>query len=60
MFNKILKLFLIIGGINWLLVGLMKINLVEMLFGAMPILVTIVYVIVGIAAVMELLAFFKK
>jgi uncharacterized membrane protein YuzA (DUF378 family) len=60
MFNKILKLFLIIGGINWLLVGLMKTNLVEMLFGTIPMLVTIVYVIVGIAAIFELLEFFKK
>ncbi|HNZ83800.1 MAG TPA: DUF378 domain-containing protein [Candidatus Pacearchaeota archaeon] len=60
MFTKILKFFLIIGGINWLIVGLMKQNLVEKIFGGIPMLVTITYVIVGIAAIFELLEFFKK
>lgn len=38
----------IIGAINWLLVGLFNFNLVTFLFGAVPALVTIVYILVGL------------
>lgn len=40
-----------VGGINWGLVGLFGFNLVEMLFGGMPALVNLVYVLVGASAV---------
>ena len=39
----------IIGSINWGLVGLFNWNLVEVLLGSIPILVKIVYILVGIA-----------
>lgn len=39
----------IIGAINWLLVGLFGFNLVTALFGAVPALVAIIYVLVGLA-----------
>lgn len=39
----------IIGAINWGLVGLFTWNLVETIFGTIPVLVTIIYVVVGIA-----------
>lgn len=41
----------IVGGVNWGLVGLFKFNLVEVIFGFAPIIATIVYIIVGIAAI---------
>lgn len=59
MLAKIAKILLIIGGINWLLHAF-GMNLVEMIFGSIPILVTIVYVLIGISAILELLEFFKK
>ena len=40
----------IIGGLNWGLVGLFRFDLVEAILGAVPILQRIVYVLVGIAA----------
>ena len=40
-----------VGGINWGLVGLFKWNLVEVLFGAWPWLVSLIYILVGISAV---------
>lgn len=40
-----------VGGINWGLIGLFGFNLVEALFGAIPWLVTLVYILVGVAAV---------
>ena len=41
---------LIIGGLNWGLVGLFKYDLVESLLGFMPIIQNIVYVLVGLSA----------
>ena len=38
-----------IGAINWGLVGLFDMNLVEKLLGTMPMAVKVVYVVVGVA-----------
>lgn len=40
----------IVGGLNWGLVGLFEFDLVKAILGAVPILQRIVYVLVGIAA----------
>lgn len=40
----------IIGGLNWGLVGLFDLNLVNLIFGAVGWLETIVYVLVGLSA----------
>lgn len=46
---------LIIGGLNWLLVGLFEWDLVGGLFGGMDsIIAKIVYILVGIAAIYAL------
>ena len=45
----------LIGGINWGLVGLLGLNLVETLFGGWPWLVKLVYILVGLSAVAMLL-----
>ena len=42
---------LVVGGLNWGLVGLFNFNLVMMLLGNWPMLVTIVYILVGVSAV---------
>lgn len=41
----------IIGGLNWGLVGLFRFDLVDFIFGSMTWLANTVYVLVGIAAV---------
>jgi uncharacterized membrane protein YuzA (DUF378 family) len=41
----------IVGGLNWGLVGLLKVDLVELIFGSIPILQRIVYIVVGLAAI---------
>lgn len=46
----------IIGGINWGLVGFFNFNLVELLFGAVPVLMRIIYALVGIAAIIMIFA----
>ncbi len=39
----------IVGAINWGLVGLFGFNLVSVLFGGVPVLESIIYVLVGLA-----------
>lgn len=41
----------IIGGVNWLLVGLFSFDLVSFIFGYMTVVSRIVYMLVGLAAV---------
>lgn len=41
----------VIGAVNWGLVGLMNLNLVELLFASMPGVVNIIYILVGASAV---------
>jgi uncharacterized membrane protein YuzA (DUF378 family) len=48
---------LIIGGLNWALVGLFEFDLVATLFGPMSIVSRIVYVLVGLAALYALTLF---
>ncbi len=50
------KWLLIIGGLNWGLVGLLDYNLVESLLGTWAWLVTLIYVLVGLSAVMMLVS----
>lgn len=44
---------LIIGGLNWALVGIFEFNLVAALFGELSVLSRIVYILVGLAALYE-------
>lgn len=44
-------ILLVVGGVNWGLVGLLKLNLVSMLVGSMPSVEMLVYVLVGLSAV---------
>jgi uncharacterized membrane protein YuzA (DUF378 family) len=54
--NTITLLLIIIGGINWLLVGLLQFDLVATLFGGpQATLSRIVYVLVGLSAVWQIL-----
>lgn len=56
--HKTVKVLLIVGGLNWGLVGVgmlmgNELNVVKMLLGAWPTVEAIVYVLVGLAAVMK-------
>lgn len=46
-------ILLVVGGLNWGLVGLANLDLVAMLFGAGSILAKVVYTLVGLAAVYQ-------
>ena len=55
---SITKILVIIGGVNWGLVGLGMLlgnidwNVVKMILGSVPVLEAVVYVLTGVAAVM--------
>lgn len=53
-------ILVIIGGLNWLLVGAFGYDLVASLLGEMSALSRVVYVLVGISAIIELLTIKKK
>ena len=46
-------ILLVVGGLNWGLVGLFGFDLVAALFGQMSVMSRIVYVLVGLAAVYQ-------
>lgn len=52
-------ILLIIGGLNWGLIGLMNLNLVTLIFGAIPLLVTLIYILVGLAAAYQVYLMIK-
>lgn len=57
--GMIAKVLLIVGGLNWGLVGvgmLMNrgLNLVNMIFGSWPMVEAIVYIVVGVAAIVSI------
>lgn len=52
--NTVALLLIIIGGVNWGLVGLLEYNLVDSLFGEGSTLARAVYVLVGAAALYQL------
>ena len=47
--DTIALLLVIIGAINWGLIGIFNFNLVDTLFGTMSVLSRIVYILVGIS-----------
>jgi len=49
-----------IGGLNWGLVGIFNFNLVDWIFGAGAVLSSIVYILVGASAVWMIIMMFVK
>lgn len=57
--NLVTLALLIVGGLNWLLVGLADFDLVAAIFGDMSPLARIVYVLVGLSALWQLIPLFR-
>lgn len=53
-------ILVIIGALNWGLVGLLNFNLVTTIFGSIAWLEKAIYIIVGLAGIWELILLFKK
>ncbi|MDD4318923.1 MAG: DUF378 domain-containing protein [Candidatus Peribacteraceae bacterium] len=58
--QNLVMLLLIVGGLNWGLVGLWNYDLVVELLGSMPSVVTAVYALVGLAAVLAVVPYVTK
>lgn len=58
--HMVAYMLLWVGGLNWGLIGLFNFNLVEVLFGSMPSLVMLVYVLVGASAVFSAMTHIKE
>lgn len=57
--EKIALILTIIGGINWGLVGAFKLNVLD-IFSFAPILISIIEIVIGIAACYTLFAYIVK
>jgi len=57
--NTLTLVLIIVGGLNWLLVGLAKFDLVAAIFGEMSPLSRLVYVLVGLSALWQILPLFR-
>lgn len=57
--NYIVLTLVIIGSLNWLLVGLFEFNLVDTIFGTMSVLSRIIYGLVGLCGLWAI-AFYSK
>jgi uncharacterized membrane protein YuzA (DUF378 family) len=49
--DTVALILVIVGGLNWLLVGLFEYDLVAAIFGAMSVISKIVYILVGLSAI---------
>ena len=59
--NVITMILIIIGGINWGLIGLFSgFNLVATIFSFAPSLVTIIYILVGLSALYQIMPLMKS
>ena len=57
---KIVSLLVIIGALNWGLIGLFQLDVVARLLGPMSGPSRVVYGLVGLAGIMSILAWFKQ
>jgi uncharacterized protein len=58
--NLLTLILVIVGGLNWGLVGLFNFNLVSAIFGDMSPLSRLVYILVGVSAVWQLVPLSKS
>jgi len=59
MLHMVTFLLAMVGAINWGLVGLFNLNVVNLVLGSVPLLETLVYVLVGLSAVYVLMTHMK-
>lgn len=57
--NNIALTLVIIGALNWLLVGLFEFNLVDAIFGTLTWITRLIYILVGLSGLWSIL-FYKN
>ena len=58
--DTIALVLIIVGALNWGLIGLFNFNLVDTIFGTMSVLSRIIYTLVGVAGVWGIKLIFDK
>ncbi len=58
--DKIALLLIVIGAINWGLIGLFNFNLVDTIFGTASLISRIIYVLVGVSGLWGIKLLFDK
>ncbi len=58
--DTIALVLIIIGAINWGLVGIFNFNLVEAIFGGLSVITRIIYILVGISGLWGIKLIFNK
>ena len=59
LFEWIVAILLVVGGLNWGLIGLFKFDLISSLFGHMSTFSRVLYSLVGLAAVARIACWVK-
>lgn len=49
--DLVVLILVVVGGVNWGLVGLLNLNLVEVILGSGTLLTKLVYILVGLSSV---------
>ena len=57
---KVVSLLAGLGALNWGLVVLFKLNLVDKLLGSVPVAANVVYILIGLAGLATLVSFVKQ
>ena len=58
--SKIALILVVIGGLNWGLVGMFNFDLVGFLFGSLSVLSRIIYILIGLASAWMLLGYISS
>ena len=58
--DKLSFICVLIGAVNWGLLGLLNFNLVSAIFGAVPFLARVIYILIGISAVNIIVFIFRS
>ena len=58
--NIVALILMIVGALNWLLVGVFQFNLVAWIFGASSVVTAILYVLVGLGGIWGIVMLFQR
>ena len=58
--NIVALILMIVGALNWLLVGIFNFNLVTWIFGASSVITVILYILVGLGGIWGVVMLFQR
>ena len=58
--NIVALILMIVGALNWLLVGIFNFNLVSWIFGAGSVISVILYILVGLGGIWGIVMLFQR